>query len=59
MAVSGTPASEPSPHFISMEGDVAVLTRLDFGARSQNSMPVVLKLVMERTKAMIRLGFMA
>ena len=56
--VSGTPASEPSPHFIST-GDCGVVRALDvFGAVSKKSTAAVLKLAIERSHAMIILGRM-
>lgn len=58
MAVSGDPASEPSPHLISTEEGGAVLLLDDFGASFQKRMVAVLMLVTERSAAMMNEGLM-
>lgn len=58
-AISGTPASDPSPHLISITEGGVVLLLGDFAGLSQKSIAAVLKLETERTNAMTKLGFMS
>jgi hypothetical protein len=58
IAPSGAPASEPSPHLISTEEGAVVLLLDDFGFSVQNSMAAVLRLEIESSRAMRKLGFM-
>jgi hypothetical protein len=56
-AASGAPASEPSPHLISMEDCGADFLIVDFREPSQKSMTAELMLATERSKA--KLGRMS
>lgn len=58
MALSGEPASEPSPHFISTDEGAAVLLLDGFGASCQKSMVAVLMLAIERSAAMMNEALM-